>query len=71
MLYFTSVTACAAATVFCACSFSCNISPLASCLHRMSQQLIVLKQVLPGVDLAEILAKQPRLLYMEGAQEKV
>ena len=38
---------------------------------RISQQLIVLKQALPGVDLAEIMAKQPRLLYMEGAQDKV
>ena len=48
-----------------------NNLPLVSCLHRISQQLIVLKQGLPGVDLAGILAKQPRLLYMEGAQEKV
>ena len=37
----------------------------------MSKQLVVLCEALPGVDLAEIVAKQPRLLQMEGAKEKV
>ena len=32
---------------------------------------MILKELLPGVDLGDIISKQPRLLTMEEAREKV